>query len=136
MSDRQSAGQLERTPSALAEETADGGLGLHITECRSCGLRTFPPERFGCQRCGATAPDLDHSSVPAVGRLVDSVLVHRHRGPGPEAPFAIADIDVAGLRIRALLTSPLPHGTEVCARLAAQTDGSEWVVFSETQDQR
>jgi len=87
--------------SAIGEE---GFLSLRATRCRKDGVVAFPPERFGCQKCGAFGEDLEELLIPARGRITAATVVHRHRGPGPKAPFTIASIALdAGPYVNALL---------------------------------
>jgi len=77
----------------LFEPGGDGAAAqLRVGKCGACGHTFFPPQTLGCERCGAFGEALAEALVPAAGRVVSAVTVNRFRGPGIEAPFAIADI--------------------------------------------
>ena len=127
----------ENAPSparTLTTEDTSGSLALRVTRCAEDGLIAFPPEQFGCQRCGAHGDRLVPTSVPAIGTVVDAVTVHRHRGPGPEAPFSLATVDLDdGLIVRALVDGGVVHGAVVEGSLVPMADGTEWLVFAQTE---
>ncbi len=121
--------------SALVERAADGSLSLRLSRCAHDGTLSFPPERFGCQRCGAHGADLAAETAPARGRVLRGVTVRRHRGPGPTPPFVVGDVTLAaGPVVRVLLERELPTGTSVAGRLERLADGDEWVVFGALGD--
>jgi uncharacterized OB-fold protein len=91
----------------LFEPGGDGEAAqLRVGKCGACGHIFFPPQTLGCERCGAFGDALAEALVPAAGRVVSAVTVNRFRGPGIEAPFAIADIILdAKVTIRVLMDS-------------------------------
>jgi uncharacterized OB-fold protein len=62
--------------------------------CRSCERVLFPPDPFGCERCGATAECLDTVELAAAGTIRAAATVHRHHHPSPETPFTVAVIEL------------------------------------------
>jgi len=67
-----------------------------------CGYVFFPPQAYGCQRCGGT--DLMSAPLRGTGTLLASALVHVHARPGRIAPFTIGTIRLDdGPILRALL---------------------------------
>lgn len=110
----------------------DENGSLLVAECTHDGHRWFPPDRYGCQRCGAYGEDIRLQPTSASGVLVDSVVVHRYRGPGPNAPFAVGSIRLDGsLQMRALVVDGTPAGSRVSGERTEQPDGSVWMIFSE-----
>jgi uncharacterized OB-fold protein len=91
----------------LFEPGGDGEAAqLRVGKCGACGHTFFPPQTLGCERCGAFGEALAEVLVPAAGRVVSAVTVNRFRGPGIEAPFAIADIVLdSEVAVRVLMDS-------------------------------
>lgn len=119
----------------LAVESDQGELLLQVTRCRDDDIVAFPPQRYGCLRCGADPKKHDLETVPAAGVIVDVVDVHRHRGPGPQAPFRIGDIRLnSGPTIRALVGSSAGPGSEVEGTVSQDDAGVTWIRF-EGKDQ-
>lgn len=97
---------------------------LRIGSCTACGHRFFPLQRLGCERCGAHREALGEALVPATGAVHAAIGVHRHRAPGIEAPFQVADVRLdAGPLVRVLLATPEgappPRGTRVAGTVIA-----------------
>ena len=73
--------------------------------CRRCGRRAFPPDPYGCERCGATADELEAIDLAARGTIHALATVHRHHHPRPETPFTVATIVLDdGVTLKAVLT--------------------------------
>ncbi len=88
----------------------DGRPLLRAVLCAECGAVAFPPQRFGCESCGAGADSLKEEGIPADGVVHSSATVHP-RLMGAAAPYAIAEILLdAGPTIRALLDTPTDDG--------------------------
>ncbi len=102
---------------ALAD---DGSVFLKGSRC-SCGHTFFPPQRYGCERCGRT--DAVPATLRGRGKLAASAVVHIHSRPGRKAPFAICTVKLEdGPVVRALLAgSPdgLCPGTTMTAILTS-----------------
>ena len=64
--------------------------------CRRCDHRAFPPDPYGCERCGAPAEDLLPIELAAVGTIRALATVHRHHRPEPETPFTVATVVLDG----------------------------------------
>ncbi len=69
-----------------------GDTVLQASRCSRCGLVAAPPEPFGCERCGATATDLQATTIASTGWVAASALVHRHARPEPPTPFVVVDV--------------------------------------------
>lgn len=75
---------------------------LKGVRCSACGEVAFPPQHYGCERCGSEA--LTDIELPAQGVVLGSSQVHIHPQPGPTVPFTVAEVRLdAGPVVRALL---------------------------------
>ncbi len=116
-------------PEATANPSLSGG------KCRSCGYVFFPPQRYGCESCGAPPEKLEAVKLGGRGRLHSYATVHFHQGKDIEAPFTIGMIVLDdGPAIRSTLTGCTDAGLAVGDRMnsvlvAAGTDqeGNEMV---------
>lgn len=61
-------------------------------QCRRCDRRAFPPDPYGCERCGADASQLDSVGLPPTGVVHAVAQVHRHHHDYPAIPFTVATI--------------------------------------------
>src|SRR5260370_17749521 len=73
-------------PDAIANPLLNGG------KCRACGYVFFPPQRYGCESCGAPPEKLEAVKLGGRGRLPSYATVHFHQGKDIEAPFTIGMI--------------------------------------------
>ena len=74
---------------------------LVTSRCRRCALVAFPPERYGCERCGTVR---------------SHAVVHRHHQPEPATPFTVVEVALdAGPVLKAVLagTAMPPRGARV-----------------------
>jgi len=77
-------------------------------ECRACGRRAFPPDPYGCERCGATADELAPIELVASGTVHALATVHRHHHDRPETPFTVATVVLDdGITLKGVLTGDL-----------------------------
>lgn len=106
----------------------DGEVVLHAVRCQACGSTLFPPQHYGCERCGAFGSQLVDVTVAARGSLHSFSTVHRHsRLP---TPFQIAEVltDAQSI-VRARLDHPSAAiGAPVAAEIRFE-DGRDTVVF-------
>jgi uncharacterized OB-fold protein len=92
--------------------------------CRRCGRQAFPPDPYGCERCGAPGDELEPIELAAVGTIHALATVHRHHHPRPETPFTVATIVIdgdaggEGVTLKAVLA-----GDEAGARVGARVEG-------------
>jgi len=108
---------------------------LNGGKCRACGYVFFPPQRYGCESCGAPPEKLEAAVFAGCGRLHSYATVHLHQGKDLEAPFTVGLIVLdAGPAIRSLLTNRTDEGLTIGDRMnsvlvAAGTDqdGNEMV---------
>lgn len=104
-------------------ETDTDKVRLRIGKCRVCRHTYFPPQAYGCERCGATGSDLTTVTVPATGVITASVDVHTH--PVYPTPFTIGEIalDHEPVVVQALLGSPQRVGDRVVGAAAESGSG-------------
>ena len=72
--------------------------------CRDAcpGADLFPPQEYGCIRCGAHGDRLRERDLPAVGTVLSFAEVHVHQSH--PVPFTLAEIELdAGPIVRAAL---------------------------------
>jgi len=108
---------------------------LNGGRCRACGYVFFPPQRYGCESCGAPPEQLEPAELRGCGQLHSYATVHLHQGKDIEAPFTVGLIVLdGGPAIRALLTNRTDEGPTIGDRMssvlvAAGTDqeGNEMV---------
>ena len=108
---------------------------LNGGKCSACGYVFFPPQRYGCESCGAPPEKLEAVVLPGCGRLHSYATVHLHQGKDIEAPFTVGLIVLdEGPAIRSLLTNRTDEGLTIGDRMnsvlvAAGTDqeGNEMV---------
>lgn len=93
-----------------------------------CGYVFFPPQGYGCERCGRTA--LKPRVLSGRGRLIASARVHLHGGKTRQAPFTVGSIQLDdGPIVRTLLVDAdtIMPGDQVVTTLvpAADAEGAE-----------
>jgi uncharacterized OB-fold protein len=86
-------------------------------ECGACGRRFFPPDPYGCERCGAGIDALSEIELGASGSIHAVATVHRHHHPRPETPFTVATIVLDdGITLKGVLEGD-PSGATVGTRV-------------------
>ena len=108
--------------------TSDGAVVLHGVHCARCGATLFPPQHYGCERCGAHGDELVDATIAARGSLHSFSTVYLHaRVP---TPFQMAEVLTGPQAIvRARLDHPAAEiGAAVVAELRSE-DGQEILVF-------
>jgi len=108
---------------------------LNGGRCRACGYVFFPPQRYGCESCGAPPEQLEPAELRGCGRLHSYATVHLHKGKDIEAPFTVGLIVLdGGPAIRALLTNRTDEGLTIGDRMSSvlvaaghDLDGNELV---------
>lgn len=94
---------------------AEGGEPyLRAVRCAACGTLAFPPQHYGCERCGAS--DLEDVALAPLGTVIASSVVHIHAQPVPATPFAMAEVKLDGgpvVRARLGNCGFDPHGLRV-----------------------
>jgi uncharacterized OB-fold protein len=97
---------------------------LRGQRCGICDAVAFPPNPYGCEKCGAPATKLIDQALAGRGRLRAFATTFIPPRKDMPAPFTVASIALAdGPVVRALLTSPtdesLSIGDEVQAVLVS-----------------
>ena len=77
---------------ATLYESGDATTALKGRHCKSCGYTFFPPQDYGCEKCGAEGEQLAPMSLPGRGILHSFVTVHRHRDERVQVPFTVGVI--------------------------------------------
>jgi uncharacterized protein len=119
----------------LYSPDAAGNPCLNGGKCGACGYVFFPPQRYGCEACGAPPEKLEAVELRGRGRLHSYATVHLHQGKDIEAPFTVGLIVLDdGPAIRAMLTERTDAGLAVADRMASvlvaagsDADGNEMV---------
>jgi uncharacterized OB-fold protein len=87
--------------------------------CGACGRRSFPPDPYGCEACGATADQLAPTELPASGVIHAVATVHRHHHPRPGTPFTVATVVLDdGITLKGVL-----EGDVTAARVGSRVRG-------------
>jgi len=97
---------------------------LNAVKC-ACGHVAFPPQHYGCERCGRSGSDLQEEVLSGQGRLLASSTVHMHAAAYPVAPFTVVEVELDhGVVTRGLLAenppSDLKPGIRVHSILQAE----------------
>lgn len=95
---------------------ASGTPKLHGIHCHACELTSFPPQHFGCEKCGAHSDSIDTVNIAPTGTVVSSARVDHAPGTAVAVPFRIAEVRLdSGTKTRVTLMSPDPiaAGTRV-----------------------
>lgn len=93
---------------------------LNGGRCRKCGYVFFPPQRYGCESCGALGEELEAVALPGRGQLHSFATVHLHQGKGIEAPFTVGVILLDdGPAIRSILATRTGEGLKAGDRMSA-----------------
>jgi hypothetical protein len=88
--------------------------------CDSCGYIFFPPQDFGCERCGAAGPAVNPIRLAGRGVLHSFACVHRHRDERVAVPFTVGVVLLDdGPAISAILASPTGEGLRIGDRMTA-----------------
>ena len=111
----------ESVPAQPALYSASGNLpSLNGGRCRRCGYVFFPPQRYGCESCGAPREELEAVALPGRGQLHSFATVHLHQNKGIEAPFTVGVILLDdGPAIRSILTNRTGEGFKAGDRMSA-----------------
>lgn len=104
----------------------DGPPRLRGQKCRMCGRVAFPPNPYGCEKCGAPGDMLEDHALAGTGRIVAFATTAHANRPDLEVPYTVASIALDdGPVIRSLMSdgtgSSLAHDdpveTEIVERI-------------------
>jgi uncharacterized OB-fold protein len=102
------------SPGAADHPVLNGG------QCRACGYVFFPPQRYGCESCGAPPERLEAVELRGRGRLHSYATVHLYQGKDIVAPFTVGLIVLDdGPAIRSMLTERTDAGFAIGDRMAS-----------------
>ncbi len=102
----------------LYESGTDAIPALKGRRCKSCGYAFFPPQDYGCEKCGALPDQLASIALPANGQLHSFATVHRHRDERVEVPFTVGVVLLdAGPAVTAILAAPTDDGLKIGDRM-------------------
>jgi uncharacterized protein len=94
---------------------------LHGQRCGDCGALSFPPNPYGCERCGASHDRLAPQELAGAGELLAFATVHLHPGDDIDAPFTVGVIELDdGPCVRATLIGTDDRGLYPGMRMEAQ----------------
>ena len=110
-----------RQPALIDADTGSVEPRLRVRRC-SCGHVQFPPQAFGCERCGATADATKATTLPARGVLIAVATVFAHtKLPTPFAVGRVLFDDGFALDVR-LDAAEMQLGQRVEGRLVTSHD--------------
>ncbi len=107
----------------------DGEPRLLGARC-SGGHLFFPPQKMGCDVCGAHGDDIEIIELAASGVLRTFALAHRQQRPGSAAPLVIGSVVLdAGPAVEVILDvddpAALRNGQHVVGHLVAVGEDDE-----------
>jgi len=118
---------LKPTLYVAQDDAGQSGRPALLGRSCTCGHVFFPPQDYGCEKCGSFGSALAPRRLAGAGTLVSWATVHMHARAYPVAPFVVGKIALDdGPVVRALLRVPsedgLHAGLPVQATLAAVGD--------------
>ena len=104
-------------------------------QCIGCRRVAFPPDPYGCERCGSPREDLEELVLEAHGTVRAVAKVHRHHQPSPATPFTVAVIQLTGGPvIKAIVAGAgVSVGTEVEGVLVQDVEDAEGNILVDLQ---
>ena len=104
-------------------------------QCIGCRRVAFPPDPYGCERCGSPREDLEELVLEAQGTVRAVAKVHRHHQPSPATPFTVAVIQLTGGPvIKAIVAGAgVSVGTEVEGVLVQDVEDAEGNILVDLQ---
>jgi uncharacterized OB-fold protein len=104
-------------PDLYAARAGDA-VNLLGMSCRQCGHVAFPRQRNGCEKCGATEPELTDEELVCRGTLVSFATVHMHQAKTIVAPFVIGEVKLdRGPTLRATMVEATDDALNIGARV-------------------
>lgn len=102
---------------------------FELAHCSHCQAWSYPPDAWGCRRCGA--PALSPVAAPQEPVLLEFVTLHTALTTHLPVPCVIADVQLApGVIEEALIatdnTATLSHGMRLRAERAPAETGARW----------
>ena len=78
---------------SLSEKKKDPP-SLRGRRCEGCGAVMFPPQDYGCDRCGAPTALLKPFELKGKGVLKSFATVYQHPAPAVKTPFVIGSVQL------------------------------------------
>ena len=87
--------RVPRQASLFSVTKEAGGLpSLRGRRCEGCGAVLFPPQDYGCDRCGGAPDHLKPVELKGKGTLKSFATVHQHPSPSIKTPFVIGTVQL------------------------------------------
>ena len=67
---------------------------LQGRRCEGCGAVMFPPQDYGCDRCGRAPDQLKPVELKGAGTLTSFATVYQHPSPSVKVPFVIGNVQL------------------------------------------
>lgn len=104
---------------------------FELAHCSHCQAWSYPPETWGCRRCGAPASALTPTPAPQEPVLLEFVTLHTALTTHLPVPCVIADVQLAPDVVEEALIAtdggtPLVHGMRLRAERAPAETGARW----------
>lgn len=113
-----------RKPALVIADEGSPELRLRARRC-ACGYVCFPPQQYGCERCGRSGADSEEVALAARGALTSLAVVHVHgKLPTPYAVGRVLLDDGVAIDVTVELAAGLTVGSRVQGRLVLTKDGS------------
>lgn len=103
-------------------EVGSNGALLHASTCANCGAVYFPPQPFGCERCGAEPTALAPIDLVPEGVLETFAIVHS-LDPAGEVIIGEVRLD-SGPLVRVRLAALADVGCRMIGVATPETDAS------------
>jgi len=124
----------------------DDNPELNGGKCRACGYVFFPPQRYGCESCGAPPEQLEAVKLAGRGILYSYATVNLYQGKDIEAPFTVGVVVLDdGPAVRSVLANSAEAGLAIGDRMksvmvttGANQEGDEMVElrFARTEERQ
>lgn len=82
-------------PTELMPPWGTEHLPTLLAHCPHCGTYTFPPNAWGCRRCGTENARLDKVPMPATPVLRNFITLHGDVAPGLVPPVIVGEVELA-----------------------------------------
>lgn len=107
------AASIPREPTLFTAPEAPDVPALKGVRC-SCGYVFFPPQDYGCEKCGAEPSEFTPVELAGRGTLQGFATVHRQKFGDMETPFTVGSILLEeGVAIMGLLTCRTDQGLAI-----------------------
>jgi uncharacterized protein len=113
-----------RKPALVSADEGSANLRLRARRC-ACGYVCFPPQSYGCERCGRAGDVSEEVQLEPRGALTSMAIVHVHgKLPTPYAVGRVLLDDGVTIDVCLETSEQLAIGSRVCGRLVLTKDAS------------